>query len=237
MHILWSNGRPGGISKTWLRFARNTRNWWRNWVCSWTVAPMDCPTCCSVLPLSHTVTFLLTSTAGNLQRFLQRWSSVYLWLYLRKDKYSAKRDKYHVDVKDMESKKESNTEIEEHTGRSEASLQHVETSCVPVCFLFESWFHKCPNVCRSQLALLCLAIGRCQPRKCPPMSQRKMWKIFPLMTLFLEAQVYLCICLQLTDLLLILNILLFHTFKLQSFNSFGIRTCDMLRPSNRSKPL
>ena len=40
----------------------------------------------------------------------------------RKDKYSSKRDKYYVDFKDLESKKRTNTETEEHTETSEANL-------------------------------------------------------------------------------------------------------------------
>lgn len=53
----------------------------------------------------------------------------------RKDKYSSKRDKYFVDFKDLESRKELNEEMEEHSERTKA----------PICLYFYHglWMSYC----------------------------------------------------------------------------------------------
>lgn len=47
---------------------------------------------------------------------------LFLFPKLRKDKYSSKRDKYFVDFKDLENRRESNEEMEEHTERTKAPI-------------------------------------------------------------------------------------------------------------------
>ena len=53
------------------------------------------------------------------------------WFQLRKDKYSNMRDKHHVDFKEIDTKKKTFTEREEHSERTEAPTTGIETAVHP----------------------------------------------------------------------------------------------------------